>query len=405
MNEENDNYLPLPVWEDGISFKKPDTPDIPDFLKDDDWFSTDITADFLDFTEPYRPPRWTMKRGNIQFANVGELHLISGKAGHGKTNLMSQFIAAILAGKAGGTEYTKPETVVSPVVLYIDTEQGKDDTIALKNRICTMANMDYSKKYDSFHILRLRDTEKASDRWKKILKAIWMIRPTDIFLDGMLDIVMDYNDQKECQPVIYKCMKVSTYYDASLWMVLHENPMVDKLVGTLGSITQRKVSEIFSVKKHKQSEENKNVPGFPEIYFEVKQLKARGIDMPTWYFEVVSNVKGWGMPVEIDEKGIVSKPEDIKLQQEKTYTDDYLKLVKWTTNGVTYTDIEKFLRSKGITSHRKLQSIFNIGLEQGIIYKNNKGKYFYSGLDKSIPNDTPNDIPFEQQDENEEPPY
>ena len=96
MNEENnDNYLQLPAWGTGTPLKKPET---PDFLKDDDWFNTDISADFLDFTEPYKPPRWTMKRGNIQFANVGELHLISGKAGHGNTNLMSQFIAAILAG-------------------------------------------------------------------------------------------------------------------------------------------------------------------------------------------------------------------------------------------------------------------------------------------------------------------
>ena len=38
-----------------------------------------------------------------------------------------------------------------------------------------------------------------------------------------LDIVKDYNDQQECQPVIRKCMMLATYYDASLWAVLHEN--------------------------------------------------------------------------------------------------------------------------------------------------------------------------------------
>lgn len=401
MSENSDNYLPLPSWEDIPPLKE----NVPEFLKDDDWFGTDISADFLDFSEPYRSPRWTMKRGDVSFANVGELHIISGKAGHGKTNLMSQFIAAILSGKAGATEYTKPETVTEPIILYIDTEQGKDDTIAFKNRICTMAGIDYAKNYSNFRILRLRDTESAEIRWKKILKAISIVRPTDIFLDGMLDIVNDYNDQKECQPIIRKCMMVSTYYDASMWMVLHENPMADKLVGTLGSITQRKVSEVFAVRKHKQSDEKQPKPGFPDIYFEVIQLKARGKDIPNWYFEVISNVNGWGMPVEIDDKGIVSKPEDLKQQRDMKEANDYLKLVNWNPSGVTYTSIENFLRSKGVTSNRKIKKIFEVGLESSLIYKSENGKYFYNGLGKSVPNDAPDDIPFDNPDENEEVPY
>ena len=400
MNE-NDEILQLPDWE-----QTPPLNDAPDFLKDDNWFNIDISADFLDFTEAYKPPRWTMKRGDIPFANMGELHIISGKAGHGKTNLMSQFIAAILSGKSGQTEYTQPETVEHPVILYIDTEQGKDDTIAFKNRICTMAGIDYSKAYDNFKILRLRNTEKTDDRWRKVLKAVWMVHPTDIFLDGALDIVNDYNDQKECQPVIFKCMKLSTYYDASLWMVLHENPMVDKLVGTLGSIAQRKVSEVFTVRKHKQSEEKQRVPGFPDIYFEVTQLKARGRDIPNWFFQVLPSVNGWGMPIEIDENGTTEfDPEEYKAQQERTEANDYLMHCAWANNGITYTDIDKYLRSKGVTSNRRIKKIFDVAIEAGIIYKNERGKYFYNGMNNTLPNDAPESLAFEQRNDDEEVPY
>ena len=76
----------------------------PDFLQGDDWFDIEIDADdFLDFDKPYRPPRYTMERQGVPFADVGEIHIISGKPGNGKTGLMSQLIAATLGGKFGNT--------------------------------------------------------------------------------------------------------------------------------------------------------------------------------------------------------------------------------------------------------------------------------------------------------------
>ena len=273
--------------------------DVPDFMKDGDWSSVDVSPLYLDFTEPYRPPRFTLQRHGVKFANVGDLHVVSGKPGNGKTGLMTIFMAAILGGKYGETEYALKDRAAR--LLYVDTEQGKDDTIALKNRVCTMAGRDYTKSYDDFIILRLRDVEEETERWKAILKAIWEIRPTDIFIDGMLDIVKDYNDQVECQPIIRKSMILATYYDVSMWLVLHENPLVSKLVGTLGSITQRKVTEIFEVIKVKQDDKKPNEQdmSMPPIYFLVNQTKARGKDVDKWFYKF-TDANGWGMPEEID---------------------------------------------------------------------------------------------------------
>ena len=292
--------------------------DAPEFLKGDDWFSAEVDADFLDFTEPYTPPRYTLQRGEVKFANVGDLHIISGKPGNGKTGLMTMLMAAILSGEYGKTRYALKAERPEPIVLYVDTEQGKDDTIALKNRVCVMAGMDYKVAHKNFIVLRLRDTESEIDRWRKILKAIYMVKPTDIFLDGMLDLVKDYNDQVECQPIIRKSMMLATHYDTSLWMVLHENPMVSKLVGTLGSIAQRKVAEIFSVVKIKQCDLKPNEvnPSMPAIYFCVNQEKARGKDVDKWYYQFRAKDSGWGIPEEvekpeslIDETGNIKEPK------------------------------------------------------------------------------------------------
>ena len=399
-------------------------PQKPDFLQGDDWFETQVDDDFLDFDEPYRPPRYTMERDGVPFADVGELHIISGKPGNGKTGLMSQLEAATLGRQFGNTlardvghivrdeqgnivngEDHRPVFQQRPTrILHIDTEQGKDDTIAFKNRVISMSGVAKDEAKEHFFILRLRDTELAQERWRKILKAIYVVQPTDIFLDGMLDIVEDYNDQKECQPIIRKCMMLATYYDTSLWAVLHENPMVDKLVGTLGSITQRKVSEIFTVIKVKQADlkPNEKRDDLPEIYFRVKQNKARGKDVSDWLFQYVTNAGGWGQPVEIEENGakVTNIAESKEIQMMKD-ADTLFNGYNWTTSGARWTDLDRYVRSKGI-SGSKFSELLSLACEKGILYRDDKKKYHYHGL-KDIPmqKDSTVDLPFPPSDNNE----
>jgi hypothetical protein len=402
MNENN--KIPLPGEQD-------EKPPKPDFLQGDDWFDADIAGDFLDFDKPYRPPRYTMERDGVPFADVGEIHIISGKPGNGKTGLMAQLIAATLGGRFGNTVARRVGHKVNgseeffelPTrILYVDTEQGEDDTIGFKNRVISMSGVSKEDAKEHLKILRLRDTELAKDRWRKILKAIWQMQPTDIFLDGMLDIVEDYNDQKECQPVIRKCMMLATHYDTSLWAVLHENPMVDKLVGTLGSITQRKVSEIFTVIKVKQADlkPNDQRPELPDIYFRVKQNKARGRDVADWLFKYVTNQGGWGEPNEIEENGVkVADSKEIAFMME---ADERLKAFNWTSAGATYTELERYLRKS--VSGRRAGDLINVAAEHGIIYKSDKKKYHYNGL-KELPNDTSGTLPFDAPSGEEEVPY
>ena len=393
-----------------------DPAEIPEFLQGDQWFSAVIDDDLLDFDEPYRPPRYTMERGGVPFADVGELHLVSGKPGNGKTGLMSQLEATTLSGHFGGMTGRRvkhrirdeqtgevSEQEIPARLLHIDTEQGKDDTIAFKNRVCSMAGLSSDEAKQHFFILRLRDTEKAVDRWRKILKAIWVVKPTDIFIDGLLDIVEDYNDQKECQPIIRKCMMLATEYDASLWAVLHENPMVDKLVGTLGSIAQRKVSEIFVVIKVKQSElkESERRPDLPDIYFRVKQVKARGRDVADWLFRYETNVGGWGQPVELDAQG-----NSVVSVEAQTIKDSIARFkdLNWQPGGVTYNDLDRHLNKQGVTSGAIKSNIINAALEcQVITSTGTKGhrKFYYNG-ERQLKAISPEALPFDKPESEDE---
>lgn len=391
---EQQNKIPLPG--------EP-TP-VPDFLKKDDWFGAKVDDDFLDFDKPYRPPRYTLERNDVAFADVGEIHIVSGKPGNGKTGLMAQLIAATLGGQFGKTIARKVGHKVSGAegfqevptcILYVDTEQGEDDTIGFKNRILSMSGVPKDVAKQHLKILRLRDTELALDRWKKILKAIWQVQPTDIFLDGMLDIVEDYNDQKECQPIIRKCMMLATHYDTSLWAVLHENPMVDKLVGTLGSITQRKVSEIFTVIKVKQSElkEHDRNPSLPPIYFRVKQNKARGKDVEDWYFHYVNVDGGWGQPVEIDDEAapqVAAKVQDVQDVMLKAVVRCLLEFMSPPMSEY-FTNIVKELKRRMHVGETKAKEYFNEANSRGVFHLPVNGRYT---LDTQQCDAILNDLPF-----------
>ena len=342
---------------------------IPDFLMNRDWYHRDVSSLFLDFSEPYRPPRWTLSHNGVSFANLGELHVITGKSGQGKTTLMSMLMAAILKGQYQGLKYELADKIPEPKVLYIDTEQGSDDTISIKNRVCWLAGIDYTKPCDRFKILRLRDVLDAEERWEDILKAIYEVRPNFCFLDGMLDIVNDYNDQQECQPIIRECMMTATRYDISMWCVLHENPTFEKMVGTLGSVLQRKVTEAFAVRKHVTSKEKKPKENRPAIYFTVEQLKARRYDQEDWDFEVVNNSDGWGIPVELDREDTAAhlQVEKVKYnsqEMERWFIERY-SFVSWpATRTSIYKQVFEYF---GITDEASQKEALQFALDCNLL--------------------------------------
>ena len=304
----------------------------PDFLKADGWFDVDISTDYLDFTKPYEKPLKTLSMDGVPFAPLKGIHALTGQSGHGKTMLFSQFMAAILNGEFGGLRYELSDLIRNPKVLYIDTEMEEENTIAVKNRVCQMINRNPQQSYDDFKILMLRETEEATDRWRKTLKAIYEVKPTIVFIDGLLDLVSDFNKNDECQRMIYRCMQVASHYGISVWCLVHQNPgNTTKLVGHLGSMLERKVTDVFCCIK-----ETNDKTG--EVTFTVKQTKARGRDVPKWKFRILP-VGVYGMPEQIDESTDI---DDIDLIHQ--WLRDGQELIKWPA---TITEIKRIFKECG----------------------------------------------------------
>ena len=260
--------------------------ELDDFLKEYDWQNVNIDGQWLDPTEQYIRPRYTLSYNHVPFAPLGGIHGLTGQPGHGKTFTFTQLMVAILKGEWYGLRYELTKEIPNPSVLYVDTEMERGNTQLVMLRVYEMMGWDRNVPQNQFRILWLRNVVKASDRWRMTLKAIETMKPTVVFLDGLIDVIGDFNDNKECQDLIYACMSTASHYGLSLWCLLHENPGSEKMVGHAGSFLERKATDVLRTKKEKGT----------QVIFSVEQKKARSRDLDKLQFVIDDDEHHYGTP-------------------------------------------------------------------------------------------------------------
>jgi hypothetical protein len=281
------------------------------------------------------------------------------------------------------------------------------NTAKVFRRVQWLCGWDLKQRNDRFIVLWLREVPKAEksttnkERWRLIKNAIQSVNPDIVFIDGLRDLVNDFNDNAESSAIVNEMMSMASSRQMCVWNVLHMNPRMSnddesKMRGHLGTELGNKVSDTFISIKKKDATTG-------EVTFTVKQNDARGKDVEDWTFQVVDDAGGLGIPKILNTSQL--SMEEIKRRQDITDADDYFKRFNWTATGATYTELEKYLRTKGVTSNRRIKTLFDTALELGIIYKNEKKKYHYKGIDKQMLNDLAEAIPFEQMNPNDETPF
>lgn len=287
-----DLKIPLPTSGDEArtpelaTFEELQAQQPPDFLKSEAWFDVDISKDWLDPTKQYKSPDYTLRIGDVPVCPLGDIHGFTAQAGSGKTMSFCIVMATYLCGDVGELHSELSNFIESPVLLYCDTEQTEANVVGVRERVCNMAGLTAEQAHNHFRLLMLRECTTANERWRKVLKAIFEIRPNVVFLDGLLDVVGDFNSNLECQQLLFKLMATASFYRISLWCILHQNPNTTKMTGHAGSFLERKASDVFSVKK--------DTSGNDPI-FTVSHVKARGRDAKDWQFRI-NPVGGFGVP-------------------------------------------------------------------------------------------------------------
>ena len=364
---------------------------------------------WLDPSIDYPEPRFMFEYKGVGFSPLGGIQAISGQKKNGKTLVLAQLMAAALGGESLrarqylGELQTRKSTVEylghEPRVLYCDTEMEQLNTAKVLRRVHWLAGWDLRQPQERFAVLWLREvpkTEKQTsnkERWRLIKNAIEQVKPDIVFIDGLRDLVDDFNDNAESAAIVGEMMSIASQQNICIWNVLHYNPRPSndgesKMRGHLGTELSNKVSDTFISSKKKDA-----VTG--AVTFTVKQQDARGKDVEDWKFEITDDAGALGIPKLLG----VANIQDAEAQR----IDIFLSGYRWTRSGAMLKDIRNYAYSKGITSNRKIDDIINSGIEAGIIYRNDAKKYFYIGLNKSAPNDASEDLPFSRNAPDEVP--
>lgn len=368
---------------------------------------------WLDPAEDYPEPHFLFEYNGVGFSPLGGIQALSGQKKNGKTFVLSQLMAAALGGESTRIRQYLPglnarSSTVDfighpPVVLYCDTEMEKLNTAKVLRRVHWLCDWDMRVRHDRFNALWLREvpkTEKQSsnkERWRLIKMAIEAKDPDVVFIDGMRDLINDFNDLAESADIITEMMSLASQRNMCIWNVLHMNPRPgnddeSKMRGHAGTELGNKVSDTLISIKHKD-------PNTGKVTFTVKQQDARDKDLQDWKFEVTEAAGNLGIPRIIGAEDFAA----IEDEREKREADDRFKTFNFPQWGASYTDLEKHLRAQGITSNRKIGHLFDVAKEAGILVKNEKKKYRYNGLNKDIPDDYTPDLPFQGTDENKAP--
>ena len=262
----------------------------------------------LDASKDYAEPFYMLEYNGVPFSPIGGIQALSGQKKNGTTFVIAQLIAACLAPDAPRVHENLPGLTIPrrtlehlghlPIVLWIDTEMEELNSAKVLRRVHWLVGQDFKVPHERFHVLWMRTVEKSetepafSKRWRLIKLAIEVMHPDIVFIDGIRDIIGDFNDNKQSADLVQELMAVAEKHHICIWNVLHMNPRPgnddeSKMRGHLGTELGNKVTDtLVSIKKKQGS----------QVTFTVKQLDARGKDMEDWQFEVTDQAGNLGIP-------------------------------------------------------------------------------------------------------------
>ena len=218
-----------------------------------------------------------LHNGEVAFFAKGDVSAIKSKPKQGKTNSIAAMVAAMLEGSWG------PLTckVEGCNIVWIDTEQRHSDAKRIYLRALKMAGLSMEDNFSRFQMFHLRSfmNDKKMESLKLIIKNC---QPDIIFIDGIVDLINNFNDVEESKNIIDTLMRLSTKEESgkniAIVCVLHTNKAAEdrNMRGHLGTMLTQKAGTVLEVKKNGQ-------------IFTVSNTESRNKEVPEWSFRFDDN--------------------------------------------------------------------------------------------------------------------
>ena len=186
------------------------------------------------------------------FATPGNISLVKGAEKSGKSFFKSLLLAGAIGGRADHyTETFRGHGLQNKLIIEIDTEQDVAYTAMNRNRVLKMVGVDALPNYITLST-RAMTYQKRMD----ILKWIFEDSPGRdklglVFIDGFVDLIADFNDNKQSRELVEQLMIWSQTTGAHISGVIHTNPGDSdfKARGHLGTMLQQKCETVVVIQK------------------------------------------------------------------------------------------------------------------------------------------------------------
>lgn len=201
----------------------------------------------------YPDPEYVIEIGGTPTLPKGNLIALSAKWKNGKTFLCDVLTAVFL----GSERFAGCRTLFSQgKVSFYDTEQAESDTSRIRKVIDAMTPEGRRHDYDVYCLrpLNIDPTSEDSDeitRYEFISQTIAHDKPDLVFIDGIADLLYNYNDVIESQRLVNRLAALANEHNCAMVVVMHQNKgQRDKnMKGHLGTMLNQKCSDVFSVEK------------------------------------------------------------------------------------------------------------------------------------------------------------
>ena len=202
---------------------------------------TKYKAQLVDMSAPIPDADYLFKFGD------GELIAITAKWKQGKSQMQYYLIAVMLA--------CAPRGIVKPMqnsykALLFDTEQNMRDIQCGCRRALQFAGLPTDKNDVRFQPYYLRPLS-IEERKQMIESAVEAEHPDIIFIDGIRDLLKDFNNLDQSGDLIQWLLHLTAEYGCTVVCILHQNKGKEdsNMRGHLGTELVNKVSDCFEVSK------------------------------------------------------------------------------------------------------------------------------------------------------------
>lgn len=210
----------------------------------------ELKKHLISVMDEYPPEVCLLKVGGVEFFAKGDISAIKAKQKQGKTNAISLMVAAILCGNWGQLECV----LENARVMVIDTEQKPADTQLVYNRTLELAKLPKKDIFERFRTFNLRALDRE-DKIKSVKLAIMEYKPDIVFIDGIVDLMGNFNEVDDSKQIIEELMRLSTKevsgIDIAIVCVLHTNKATDdhNMRGHVGTMLAQKSGTVLEVRK------------------------------------------------------------------------------------------------------------------------------------------------------------